>query len=321
MALEDLVPTEDSITALMQNAVAISDLPKLQKTEELDVFTIANHQTELSSNSNIQSQFFDSQLQSWMLEDDLLLSGKWEFGKSSSSSLEIKTRSILDAIDSGLDDVVINNEFFEKHILGAIDQFRSYIFEQQHVPSVVGDVIFSMVLDTESKVIDHYGGTRWNRIDGNKMVVGIGSCSENTITKFGELSAGEFTVNPSEMIGSNSISLDQSEIPSHTHKFIGKPTNVSFNWHYRGSSGEHCCVGVTSNQDWGTETRHWKAKIGSLGGGIKISGRKEISSAGVYGLSLPLDQTVFSENGVAQECSEHSNVPPVLFAYVWERVE
>ena len=317
-----VIPELSDIQILCANVVVVSELDQLSSSniEETDVFTFARNIKNLSTNYNIPKQYFDRQLIDWMLSDDLNISGTWEYSLKKSSKLCIETSSL----NGGTwDDRIINKEWFEANVLQAITDLSHYIYVQQHVPSIIGQIVYSMVLSTEQMVKDRYGGEEWERLSNNNIIIGYGKSQANNITKYGNLMDGEMNIAPGEFSGGeNKVLLSSENIPRHTHKFVGKTTNFKFHWHYRGSVGEHACQSIVENDDWGEKISPHDAKIGALGGGIKVKGETDIGSSKIYGKNpMPLHRYIYPVNGGQGYVSldPHNNIPPVLYTYVWRR--
>lgn len=93
--------------------------------------------------------------------------------------------------------------------------------------SQVGDIVYNSTLDTMEKVIERYGGTKWERIEGKFL---LGANDEYEVGSTG---------------GEKTHTLTVEEMPSHTHDIKIRTGATSGNWH-SASPG--------SAQNSGTET-------------------------------------------------------------------
>lgn len=325
MAVELDIPTIEDIQQLCSDTLVVSMMPDISSDiQETDVLTFATNSGISSTNLNIEKRYFDGQITDWVLNGDLDITGKWEFAVKNSSGLSIETSCITNAVSCQNLSVVVNSNYLNNVYLREIENFRNYIYRAPHVPSLVGDVIFSTTLTTSVDVARIYGGTKWNLIGNGTMILGDGPCEANNMTKYGNCSSGEvnFTEKSTRdyLSGANKVELKPENIPNHNHKFIGGSASGHFGWSYGGSSQQPASTDAVNQK--GKNARisgYYVGKVSALAGGIKIRGETGVSSAKLFGRSRSLDSTIFSSSGTEQTQESHNNVPPVMFAYIWQR--
>lgn len=318
VSLSNLLPTPDSINLLKLNVVIISELSAmtLDNLLDTDVFTFARQPNTLSANRNIQKRHLDNFMSNKLFNDNLTIKGKWEYAINKDSGLCIDYNSVK----NGPADTVINRKYLENDLLREIDDLSDYIFNQDHVPSIVGDVIFSLRLNTEAKVKEVYGGSKWRRLNDNDIVIGIGKCQANNMTKFGTLEAGAMNISLNDTGGEESVRLNTGNVASHIHRFTANSTNFNFKWEYKIS--DEILNKITSssvkNQFEYYEMDGYHAATSTVGGSVKVRGKTTISTASIY-RSLSMTNDLYDENTNKGGNEAHNNMPPVICAYVWIR--
>lgn len=95
------------------------------------------------------------------------------------------------------------------------DNIRKTISSGEISKSYVGMIIYSKTLDTESSVINFYGGEHWRLIE-NKFLRGASGVYE-----------GENAVDLDEYGGAETVKLTTANLPKHRHTFAQQGTATS----------------------------------------------------------------------------------------------
>lgn len=183
-------------------------------------------------------------------KSDLALNGSWKFGNNKINRL-LQSTSSIDTMRAWPENKsTVNVEFFEKNILKKIEELSSYIYEDPHLPSNVGDVIFSMTLSTQAAVENIYEGT-WEQITGSKFIMGEGTVLENTMLKYGDIPTGMYAISSSDINASiskitfttgfivngkisvalaNDFKLNDNYLVEHTHRFSAAEDQFKIKW-------------------------------------------------------------------------------------------
>lgn len=183
-------------------------------------------------------------------QSDLSLNGSWKFGNNKINRLLQATSSIDTTLSWPENKSTVNVEFFEKNILKKIEELSSYIYEDPHLPSNVGDVIFSMTLSTRTAVKNIYEG-EWEQITGSKFIMGEGTVLENTMLKYGDIPTGMYAISSSYINASiseikftggftvngkgsvalaNDFKLNDNYLVEHTHRFSAAEDQFKIKW-------------------------------------------------------------------------------------------
>ena len=129
-----------------------------------------------------------------------VVTGNWKF-TSSSSRLSVDSKNITDGKS------VINKEYADREFFNKLMILSSEIYERTHIPSYVGEVIYSTSLNNLQKVQRYYGeNTMWETIPG-RFVMANGNPSYNSLTT-----------------GEKEVSLKVSDIPPHSHTVVADST-------------------------------------------------------------------------------------------------
>lgn len=183
-------------------------------------------------------------------QSDLSLNGCWKFGNNKNNRLLQATSSIDTTRAWPENKSTVNVEFFEKNILKKIEELSSYIYNDPHLPSNVGDVIFSMTLSTKTAVENIYEG-EWEQITGSKFIMGEGTVLENTMLKYGDIPTGMYAISSSDINDSiseikftngftvngkgsvalaNDFKLNDNYLVEHTHRFSAAEDQFKIKW-------------------------------------------------------------------------------------------
>lgn len=157
--------------------------------------------------------------------------------------------------------------------------------EKLNERSYVGMVIESTTLDTQTKVINFYGGKTWKRIE-NKFIFGAGAnVPVNTIG------------------GQASVTLTVNQIPEHAHtgQIPAHTHNLNLPLHRsdKESKGVDCGLVPGSVMD------------------VAYANRVAVYASD-QNVSAPNSSTTFTTSTTGRTQS-HNNMPPYKAVYIWER--
>lgn len=148
--------------------------------------------------SNISDQLTDHLKKS----DKINVFGQWSFDKP----IIIKTENIKDK------DSLINQDYLSASFNPVIESLRKELYEKEHIPSHVGEIIFSKTLKTIEKVRKVYGQyTSWEPICGRFIYAANGIINPNQTT------GGHYTVD-----------FTINHLPKHAHRFIPDNADKTF---------------------------------------------------------------------------------------------
>jgi len=162
--------------------------------------------------------------------------------------------------------------------------------------SHVGMIIHTTTLDTMEKVIELYGGTTWEKIEGRFL---LGVSASHAINTTG---------------GEESHTLTLTEIPSHNHSIPalsgtaasdGAHTHSVWGQGYYGFCRDNNAPNIAC-QAWRQQTTDTAYTIGGT------------NSAGAHTHKVT---TTASTTGAKGGSSAHNNMPPFKTVYIWERTE
>lgn len=245
----------------------ISDLYFIagESSESYSWYDILNSSNEFKTtspeweSSKIQYSDISSKILDDIRTSARTLEGYWAFGNKKTNILLQDTKSIdttdpknptLSALSNLSDSKsTLNVKYFEDKILQEIYNLSSYIYDDPHLPSNVGDVIFSTSLSDVKSVSNIYEGT-WEQITGSKFIIGHGTIKENTMTKFGDIpeamysitantettlsaitfSSGLLIRNKNQVKLLNNFKLDDNYLIKHNHKFSAIAEDFKIKW-------------------------------------------------------------------------------------------
>ena len=145
----------------------------------------------------------------------------------------------------------------------------------------IGRIIVSYTDDTEQKVIAHYGGKSWRRIEN--FLRGVNEDDANNILgrKWGE----------------DYVALRESNVPVHAHSET--ITNVD----------------VTRGQDWAAKEKSGNTKLVNT-----PQGESDCKSIGVKNTTFDyqISPLEYASKGANDITLPHDNLPPYLKVYIWE---
>lgn len=152
--------------------------------------------------------------------------------------------------------------------------------------SHVGMVIQSTTLDTMDKVIEHYGGTTWVKIEGKML---LGASNTHAVNSTG---------------GSETHTLAAANLPSHNHSIPSLSGSTN-------SAGEH---NHAYKDFWGCGDGTKKAVAYNSGGSGADSFNTMNSGAHSHSVTTNASTTGSTGNGTAI-----NHMPPYKTVYIWER--
>lgn len=269
---------------------------------------------------------------------DFNFSGNWNFDSFLGNAL-----SNIDELSSAVT-VEWCNQNLRSQLSALSCQLYTNPNSSRHLPSYVGQVIVSFSLSSEFSVRQVYGQeTRWKKIQG-RFLLGAGTNAKNDSDNYGSCKAGEVIVTRAgKMGGAKVVSLKNSNVPAHSHKFDGAewgsitedPPTVSMRVGvecdkvygvictniYDENMGSKRYMWHRDNKDWAygeyvddiyptKASRCSIAELTSEGGHIDKS------------FSFTIKGTVTKSCGTGEgSVAPHENMPKFSVKYIWERVE
>ena len=230
--------------------------------------------------------------------------GKWFFN----DGLSVDTKIIKQEQANGNLNCVVNAEYVSTLFLSAFSQLSNEIYSKNHIPSSVGEIIFSTnrKFRTEAGVKAYYGqNTTWEQITGRFIQGYDGSDSKlKTIGKRG---------------GEIETTLTIDHIPKHSHKFVPSTDKKTFVASFSLTAGdnEQSVLGKGTfharTQDGEVDPTLYAAKTESQKPDAKLETAGEL-----YGEDKKSANVYVKEN--QYNGKPHSNMPPFYAVYIWRRV-
>lgn len=244
---------------------------------------------------------------------DTKLDGKWEFNESSGGGLSANYK-ITDDNENGK--LVLNTDYVSSRFLVKLAALSSEIFESNHMPSFVGQVIYSTTLRTHEKVKKYYGDyTEWEPVEGRFIM------------------AAAQDGNVGQTTGDFETSLTINDTPTHSHLVIPQDNAKSYrlNWTLNPTTTMVCKKGGKSNGpdqdgDQGEGSMYMVVVDYNMENAVEWSYENKRQSwiddytIVVYGSSAKRGKGsahVTTNIGMAQP---HNNIPPFVTIFAWKRV-
>ena len=307
-----------------------------------DVFTVASKVNSQFVSKNVTyKKFLDTTQEQIRKTPTANIVGKWTFGNKKDQNtgditnlLLLDTNAIRHAAASNDLCCLVNLEYFKESSLKAIYDLSNYIYKDPHVPSHVGEIVYSYNLATADDMKRIYGDfTVWERI-GDKYILGYGNPEENTIEKYGVIKNRAFDNVPS---GEMFVELNSNNgFPAHTHPFKAEPAHFKFRWRFGTGMDEHAheaghtwlkAEGIIKQRHaskyYCVGGHHQCKKAGAAIAGSTISGECTISSGGDHGLArnVTVSNEIYTESGTRiNSTAKHNNMPPSIILYCWRRI-
>lgn len=222
----------------------------------------------------------------------------------------------IDTINKNIGNISSLPTTDKSSIVNSITELDSIIKSIQNANFPVGHFIFSKTCDTEAKVVATYGGVHWRRVT-DKF---IGACGDVLSINGG---------------GSNSATLNVSNIPDHFHSLSGTFTTTettASHTHefFTDEQGAHTHYVSTNSND--SVIRAGGSGFGGTGGDVTVQNASVLptSSSGAHyhrGTTKPggeahtHDVTLSGSTGSTGSGQAFSIIPSYEGAYVWVREE
>lgn len=202
---------------------------------------------------------------------------------------------------------VINFEYAKKEFLNPLDELSSKIYDDIQMPSYIGQIIYTTTLRTLQSVKKYYGKqTEWKQIRG-RFILGVNT--KNNYLNTANIRGGEVY---------HTLTID--EIPEHIHKFTPSSEKKELNGHASltsDASGEP--IGVDSGYKIKGEDDH-NAKFWTLGCVVRQNcpdGTISEEYMSMFGNNGP--DAIINPNPKSRNI-KHSNMPPYVAMFIWERI-
>ena len=206
---------------------------------------------------------------------------------STTSTNPVANRVITKALLDGTVDVdtelseTSTNPVENRVITKALHKIRSH----------VGQIIISTALDTEQKVIDIYGGTKWTKIEGRFL---LGASNTYPINTTGG-SADSVVVSHTHSIPA--LSGTTASNGAHTHNLYDSASKTRYGHAYTVAAGQNA----------------WSI-VANPGASNTIIAQ----SAGAHTHSVTTNASTTGSRGVS---GAGKNMPPYKAVYIWERIQ
>jgi len=229
--------------------------------------------------------------------------GTWTFNKG----ITIPDKTFKNALKNDISATLLPKSYVADEFMKLLRTLSTEIYESPHMPSAVGDVIFTTKLKTEYKVKEKYGQyTSWRQIKGRFLLAS--------------------TTNASTRGGETSYKLTIDELPTHHHKFSSsdKTTTInvektvavskSFSNVITNDSGSSCGGGAENRDKYqATESE------------VNISISYSLTGAPyhLYGEGEGRPTITIKENkqgSMSGNKKTIGNIPPFYSVYIWERI-
>lgn len=225
-----LINIED-LSDLTAYSVSISKMDEIKTCQSDSVF-VASRSIGVDQYSSIKFDFdtLSTQIVCNTLSSSLqFINSNWFFAKDVKMPISEIQKHILSNSNSK---VAINVETMNLCCIQHIYDLSNEIYQKQHMPSHVGQIIFSDNLSSEDAVKKIYGeNTKWKRYV-NRFIMGTGIREPNTINT-SEIITGHEWDAPSCLGGhsNGTVTITSAMLPEHDHKKIqANPQNFTLRY-------------------------------------------------------------------------------------------
>lgn len=326
--------------------VVITKLDAVSTTvNDNDIFTVAANvgNNQFASKNITYKNFLDTTQEQIRKTPTANVIGKWTFGNKYiddapfDNKLLQGTQAIINAWNNNNDNCAVNIEFFKDYAIKSIYDLSNYIYNDPHIPSFIGQVVYSYTLATEQSMKRIYGDhTAWQSIS-DRFILGTGKNLENTTIKYGELQNNAVDYNLNNVGGEATTILNESAgFPGHVHPFKAQAASGTLHFHFgTGQDEEARNAGHTwfswedrhkmkhkygQRSDWQIEKGNMSTISSTLSGTGRASTASATRASGSFG-SPKIKSDIYSETGqLISEQKNHNNMPPSIILYCWERI-
>lgn len=241
------------------------------------------------------------------------VTGDWKFSEENGGGISANYK-ITDAEEDN--SLVLNIDYLSSRFLRKLSELSTEIYDANHMPSFVGQVIYSTTLRTEERVRRYYGDyTRWEPIEGRFIMA---SAQDGNIGK---------------MTGDFETQLTINDTPTHSHMVtaIDNPKTTRLNWTISPTSTTVAKMGADSNgpDTAGDGTMYLVYINGEMREGYTIewTGKCERDEwrdervAVIYGRNADHGKGTANVTANKGENQPHNNIPPFVTVFAWKRTK
>ena len=298
--------------------VKIYDLPVVNSIQTNDLFVISlenspNYDNTYNSYKVDYNHFFaavKADVASFGKDMSAIsIAGKWEFMDGDDNYIKVNNVNSPNS--------VVNYDYVKRNFMQEyLDKLRNQIYGlnnvTQKLPSYIGQIVITSDIQTETGMRQIYGSsTRWTLVKG-RMLFGVGSNLANTSNDFGKCSAGQINMSLGKMGGCSKTKLTQ--IPKHSHNFAGMSFKkfpkqvVEFDVH---TEDHFECIQANRRKVAYGRGAAKGNYLNTFNASVKLD-PKHASKTFTFKAEGEIRNNKSSQNA-------HTNMPPVIAEYIWER--
>lgn len=300
------------------NSTQINKMENINTLDNSDIFIFSKvNGLDYSSNSISSNAFFENIKTEFSELSTFNPKGTWSIENKGLNILNVDTLSGESAINVSY----ANTAFLDKILTLSSDLYNSNNSKLHH-PSYIGQIIFSNYLDSNNKLTALYGAnTKWKQIKG-RFILGEGENEKNTNNAYGKCSEKTVNVKVRALGGQDSVSL--SDIPKHSHRF--NIPGVNFKKLPEKTISFALKTADTFDAIDAFSAKHPKNNTPTFRGantnGLYLNSTNPTVRQGGMTKSKTFSFTAealdINENNSSE--TAHSNMPPFIAKYIWERI-